>query len=127
MRAFLLAVCAVGGLWPGCGPSGTTPPGTCDATNCSGCCDGDRCISAAEQDDQYCGASGATCGGCGPRAHCGASGCMPVDACAMQNGGCDANATCMQYGVDDAFAGGVARAFADARRHGLREVGGALG
>jgi hypothetical protein len=93
-------VCAVGGLWLGCGPSGTTPPGTCDATNCSGCCDGDRCISAAEQDDQYCGASGATCGGCGPRAHCGASGCVPVDACAMQNGGCDANATCTQYGTD---------------------------
>lgn len=100
MRAFLVAVSAVVFLSLGCGPSEPTAPGTCDATTCSGCCDGDKCIAADGQDDQYCGASGVTCGGCGPHAHCGAAGCVPVDACATMNGGCDANATCTQYGVE---------------------------
>lgn len=100
MRAFPVAVCAAVILAFGCGPAEPPPSGTCDATNCSGCCDGDTCIAADGQDDQYCGASGASCSGCGPHAHCGMAGCVPVDACAVQNGGCDANAACAQYGVD---------------------------
>lgn len=99
MRSVFVAAGAVVLLSLGCGPT-EPPPAACDATNCNGCCDGDTCVPAAEQSDQFCGGSGAACNGCGPSAHCGASGCVPVDACATQNGGCDANATCTQFGVD---------------------------
>lgn len=99
MRSVLVAAGVVVLLSLGCGPT-EPPPAACDATNCNGCCDGDTCVAADQQSDQFCGASGAACNGCGPNAHCGAAGCVPVDACAMQNGGCDANATCTQFGVD---------------------------
>ncbi len=81
---------------------------SCNASNCAGCCVNDRCVLTAAQSHDECGSSGAVCVACEVNSSCLAGACQPVavDACAVNNGGCDANANCR------ALDGGVGRSCA---------------
>lgn len=81
-------------LAAGCGEAPV--PTTC-AMSCTGCCQEDVCIPFAEQNDAFCGASGAACSGCGANARCTMAGCVGIDSCDTMNGGCDASAACTQF------------------------------
>lgn len=82
-----------------CG-SPSTPAGKCNPNNCAaGCCDGDTCVDFASQNDAFCGSAGAACNGCGGNS-CQMGQCVARNQCSTNNGGCDANATCSQPGID---------------------------
>ncbi len=72
---------------------------TCTASNCSfGCCQGTTCIQFSDQSANVCGSGAAACQNCGTFATCSVGQCLSTNPCAVNNGGCDTNATCTPTG-----------------------------